>query len=563
MLAAVTDRLPLRRDRAALLLVLLALLCYLPGFWWGAPHATADNRAKSWGVDDETPLGPLAEMHNIVQPKPDRNYGYPLLYSFMATAAYTPYLGALKATGRLGQVSASYPYGLADPVSALRTLTIIAHGLTVLLAVLVVLAAYLAGTTLGGGRGAGVLSALFALTLYPMFYYGRTGNVDVPMMAFLAMALAALARALDAGMTTRRAAWIGVFAGLALATKEAAAGALLPAALLVLVLGWRQGGWKVPAASLAAALLALGAGSGLFVEPSRWLMHVRFLSGRVQDVSTSLTVPEAYPFTLQGNVGFARALLDRFVDAMTLPGLLLGIGGAVAASLRDRRAALFALAIPSYVLLEFFAMRSAQLRYVLPAAWGLAVFAGWAVFAAWRSSRPVLRWGAAALGGLALALQVVYGASLTWEMLRDSRHAAAAWMAARLQPGDRVEFFGAPNKVPPLPAGVTSDFATLFLGMWSVHRTDSAMADSIEQRWAARPPALVIVMPDHSTLVPGTPYDASMPPALYQAMTSGRSVMRPAAEFQTAPLVPWLQRPTLDYPSVNPPIRIFAPSGGR
>ena len=114
---------------------ILALALYLPGFWWGAPRATAPDRKHSWGVDDETPLGPLAEIHNIIQPKGDRNLGYPLMYSFTVAAAYMPYLVCLWLTGKFTEVSGAYPFGLADPVGALKMLTWIAHLISALMAV--------------------------------------------------------------------------------------------------------------------------------------------------------------------------------------------------------------------------------------------------------------------------------------------------------------------------------------------------------------------------------------------------------------------------------------------
>lgn len=546
-----------RPDRVTLLVAAIALLAYAPGCWWGAPHATASDRAQSWGVDDETPLGPLAEMHNIIQPKPDRNLGYPLFFSFVTTAVYSPYLLALKASGGLGEMKAVYPFGLSDPPAVLRTLSRLAHATTVVFAVLAVLAALDIGRTLWG-TAPGVLGAVFALTLYPMFYYGRTGNVDVPMLSLMALTLAALVRAVVHGVTMRRALLVGVLAGLTLATKEAAAGALLPAAGVILVLGWRAGGAKVPLAALGAAFVAVGLGSGLFVDPRRWVDHVLFIAGRVQDVPSATTLTSAYPFTAAGHAAFVAAMFQRLVETLTLPGLLLAGVGAVVASLRDRRAALFALAVPAYVVSVFLLLRTAQLRYVLPAAFMLAPFAGWAVVQAWRSGRPWLRAAAVIPGTAAVLLQLAHAGALTFEMLRDSRYAAASWLAARVQPGDTVEFFGAANKLPPMAPGVVTVRATPFRGMWGVHDTTEATRDSILERWARRPPKLVIVIPDHSSR-PGVPYDISMPPSLYRRLIAGETGLRLAALIQTPAPLPWPRRPPLDYPSVNPPIRIFAP----
>jgi len=149
------------RSRALPWLIVLALVLYLPGFWWGAPQATAEDRIKAWAVDDETPLGPLAEVHNIIAPRPDRNLGYPLLYSFLVVGVQAPYLLYLKASGGLGATGAEYPFGLTEPVGALRTLTWLAHLLTLVMAAVVIAAAYDTARVLWGERAA-ILAAVFA-----------------------------------------------------------------------------------------------------------------------------------------------------------------------------------------------------------------------------------------------------------------------------------------------------------------------------------------------------------------------------------------------------------------
>ena len=261
--------------RIALILGLLALVLYAPGFWWGAPHATGPDRKNSWGVDDETPLGPLAEVHNIIEPKQDRNLGYPLMYSFMAATAYAPYLGYLRATGQWTDVSGEYPFGFKDPVGTLKALTYIAHLLTVLMGAGIVVLAFLGGTIIWDRR-AGILAALFALLSYPMFYYSRTGNVDIPMLFFTALAFVLYALILKRGATNTRAAWLGAAIGFALATKEPCFAFFLPIPFVLLYSHWRNrepgqtlGGWWLwkPVVIIAVvAFIALGVGSGLFVE---------------------------------------------------------------------------------------------------------------------------------------------------------------------------------------------------------------------------------------------------------------------------------------------------------
>jgi hypothetical protein len=249
---------------------------------------------------------------------------------------------------------------------------------------------------------------------------------------------------------------------------------------------------------------------------------------------------------------------------LTLPGVVLAVTGLAWFLPRDRTARLLMLPALSYSLFVFFFLRAAQLRYLLPLGLMLALFAGAAVDAAWRSSsrpRLALASGLFAAAGLIGLLRLV---DLTHAMLRDSRYAAAEWLASRLRPGDRVEYFGASQKLPRIPAGVEVVRATPFHSMYGVHDTSASRADTIVTQWRLREPALVIVIPDHSSLWPDAPFDASVPPALFRQLESDSLPWRRLALFQTAPLLPWVRRPRLDYPMVNPPVRIYGlPARGR
>jgi hypothetical protein len=208
----------------------------------------------------------------------------------------------------------------------------------------------------------------------------------------------------------------------------------------------------------------------------------------------------------------------------------------------------------------FLVLRAAQLRYMLPGAFLLGLFAVYAVLEAWRYRRSAGMVAAMVLAA-ALGVQVLRAADLTWLMIRDSRYAAAAWLAQHTRRGDRIEFFGAQQKLPPLSGDVVSRLAAPFHGMY----VESDVSDSVVARilagWTERRPRYVLAIPDY-TSEPGVPYSRSFPPQLYQAMLDGRVAWRLAAYFETTRLFPWLPLPALDYPTVNPPIRIFEPDPG-
>jgi len=561
---------PWRRRRAPLLLGLLALCLYLPGFWWGAPAATGPDWIHGWAVDDETPLGPLAQINNILHPQEVQNLGYPLMHSFMAAAAYAPYLGWLRVSGAwAGPQGAEYPYGFRDPVAALRGLSRIGHLLSVLLGVVVVLGAWSTARTLWDDR-TGVLAALVTMVSYPMFYYSRTGNVDVPMMAFGAIAMAAYARAVRTPATPAVALVLGAAAGFALATKEQIVGIFLPVAPVLLVLHLvqlrespRQGlaAWKAPALAALALLLAFGLGSGWFVDPTRFFAHLDHMQERMALTrSGQLEFVPTYPRTLAGNLGLARLLAGFLAQTLSLPGLLLGCAGLAFALRKEWRTLLVALPLLTYLALLFFSARTGQMRYLMPAAFILGLFAARALTAAWDSGSRFLRGAAVGVGTLVLGLGLLRGVDLTWAMLHDGRYAASEWIARHARPGDRAEFFGPAYKLPALPPTLEATKAVPHRGPLLPERRDATAAAEIAAGWQERRPRFILVAPDWSSF-DGEPFPASMPPQTFAALSDGTLGYRQVALFETPALLPWVRRPPLDYPLVNIPVRVFVPEG--
>src|SRR5690606_23283120 len=128
------------RRRTALLLVVLTLAVYIPGFTWGLPDATAYERMHPWGNDDLLPLRPLSEMYNtFVQDDATRNVAYPWFHYALVAGVYAPYMGVLYATGGFEKPSGEYPFGLKQPREHFRRLALLGRAVTLALAVVCVL----------------------------------------------------------------------------------------------------------------------------------------------------------------------------------------------------------------------------------------------------------------------------------------------------------------------------------------------------------------------------------------------------------------------------------------
>jgi hypothetical protein len=187
----------------------------------------------------------------------------------------------------------------------------------------------------------------------------------------------------------------------------------------------------------------------------------------------------------------------------------------------------------------------------------MALFEARAVALSWEGRRRVVRVAAAGAGLLVLGLALLRGVDLTHAMLHDSRYAAAQWLAAHAPPGTTIEFFGPSATLPALGPGVKTARATPFLGAAHRHETGPDAVTAILDGWRARRPELIILLPDHSSL-PGAPHNITCPPEVYRGLLQGTYGYRLAVAFETPPLFPWVRRPALDYPSVNPPVLIFA-----
>ncbi len=416
-----------------------AIALYTPGIWWGLPLATAPDRTRPWGADELAPLGAVAELVSVFTGGEQFNPQYPLFHYFMQALAVGPYMVWLKLTGGLGAPSATFPYGLADPETSLAIMTLLARAVSLLMAAGLVAASFRIAATLWDRR-TGVIAGVFVLALYPMFYYSRTSNVDMGAWFWTGLGVAVYAGAVRDGLTVQRAAWLGVFAALATATKDASyaiVAGLIPGLLAAHGIG--RGRWKPLLAGLGAAIAVYLPVSGLLLAPVRFRAHVDFiLHGSPGNPSYSSTPPAELV------VVTARYA----VSALGPPMAIAAMAGILYCLWRDRRAAFLALPALALWLGVILPAGFAELRYLTPAIYFLALFAARAA-----TALPAGRTAAVALiAGWAL----VRGGDLTWQMLADSRYAAAGWMARHARPGDRVGYFGDAGKLPRLQRGVTT-----------------------------------------------------------------------------------------------------------
>lgn len=536
-----------RRTRTAGAVFLVVFCAYLPAVWWGLPQAEAAERVDVWATDDIAPLAPLTEVYNtFFQASDDRFLVYPLAHHFLLSLAYAPYLVGLKASGGFDTPNAVYPFGLADPATAFRVLTLIARLISLLMAAGIAVIAHGIGRTLWDRRS-GLLAATFCAAPFPMFYYGKSANLEVPMLFWMSLGLLAYARLLVRGITVRRAAALGACAALTAATKDpgAAVFLLMPLALVPLARHQAPGTvrafiWRPATALLVSGLGIYALASGLLFDPGRYLAHLRYLFSADDHFARFARFVSWYPYSLPGLAQHLAAIgraLFWYLGPLLLFVAALGIWEAR----RARRHLAMLLPAAGYLLIFLLPLPYFYDRFALPLVFLFALLA--ARGAALLGARFASRSARTRLVVVLLAWPLVLSADLTYQMLRDSRYDAQHWLRHYTTAEQTLAHFGTAGELPHLPEGVD----TLRLPP-----DDAAFAALQRAR-----PSLVIILPDWTSRR-GAPHSGWCPPAFYQGLHDGTLGYTFAARFETPSLI---RRQLLDYPTVNPPIEIFVRSG--
>jgi hypothetical protein len=526
-------------NRLELALALLALALYLPGLGWGLPYANAPVRLRGWAIDAITPLGPLTEIHGILVGHGESAYlGYPLLHYFVLGLAYAPVLAILWLSGDFSRPSAAYPFGFADAVFALQLLEIVARLVTATMAAVTIVATYRIGRILWD-RSSGVLASLFLMLSYPMFYYTRTGNLDVPVLMWTGLGLVVFANGLVSGLTMRRAVWLGVLCALAISTKEQAWGVFVVLPIPVVVshlhgpgaLGGRRL-LRLGAAAFAASIVTYTLASGLAAAPARHLAHLQWMAS-----DEAFSLQQTVPRSLAGSITILAMAVEHVWHAIGPTLALAALGLAIIAA-REPSKLWIALPAVGHFLFVLLPVGFALLRYVMPIVLVASVLAGRAVAIGLSASG---RSKALTVGALAASLgwNLVLGYDLTYQMWRDSRYTAAVWLRENLRPGDRVGHVISPSSLPAIDPRIEYVL---------IPQRPSASADIVRVR-----PDAIILMPDWTT-PRGGGRPAFFPADAERGLVDGSLGYRLAASFKTPSLV---NSNKLDYPTVNPIIRIF------
>lgn len=531
--------------RLAVVVWVIAAILYLPGIWWGLPYASSPDRILAWGADELAPLGPVAELYNVViARRPPYNPQYPMFGYLTQAVLVGPYVVTLWFSGRLIQPGLEFPFGLTDPVTDLAVMTLLARMVSLAMAAGVVIIAYETARILWD-RTTGAMAAVLVSLTYPMFYYSRTSNVDMPALFWTALALSVAALCLKDRLTVKRAILLGIFAALATATKDASYGAFLflgPAVLVQHVYRLRPLGvgrwqlWKPLASVVLSGLIVYVIASGLIFNVSRFLTHVDFIlhgsdSGFNIDYYSGPPSIERYTsvMLLTGNY---------LIEGLGFPMFVFAVAGVLLSTKQWPPA--IGMVLPAFGILVgvILPVRFVEFRFVMVIIYVLALFAAFAVREFLRIRRRSIHTLAQICAGIVCVWALVHGIDLTYQMIYDSRYEVSEWLARNAKIGDRIGYYGAPQKLPRLKSDIVTQSMPDQLNYYDPQSAKDP-----------RPPEFVLLIPERSF---ETVHDIYVPESTYQGLVDESLGYRQVLNLQTPSLFP-----TRVISWVNPTVKVF------
>ncbi len=496
------DRLQVRWALAALVALTLALT--LVGIDWGLPNE------RSWSVDS---IGGRTSLTQYPRLADHWKHRYPPMQFFLSA----PFLAALDS---MYPGSGYYSYGSREAgepetLHKLSAAMLLARFLSVLMGVGTVIAVFLSGRELFEDWRAGLLAGLTVVTSQLWVFHARVSNLDVPMVFWFSLALWVGILAAKKGRT-RDFVLLGLFAALAMSTKEPAAGFLVGLALAVIVGRFLEeskigGGSKAglmalckgpvwfALASFVVAMLLFSVGLG-----GGWAPYLERLGYWAKDADDPADAYKA------GRL--LRRAGEQFVMVMAPPLTLLAVVSVVVVVARRWKESLFVVLPPlTFFLLIVLPVSFIRARFALPALPSIGLAIGGAGVL-WLNLARRLGWTRWVPHALIFGLSLVYCLGLVQEFLRDSRYLAETWLEENAIPGEHVAILGERGPRP------------YWTGMSYSMRSRWRRATDLK-RFEESPPYPKFVVVTRAMLPPG------MPPWLRRAMNSGRAGYEIAATF--------------------------------
>ncbi len=406
-------------------IVAFSLALNVIGIRWGLPSR------YGWAVDELNPRVILAGIETRFSGD-WHEPAYPPLHYYLLAATYLPVLAL----------------DLVDPMSVEghTWFFLFGRGLSLMMGMGIVLLLYHLGRDFFDSL-AGAFAAVTIALAAPFVYYAKTANLEVPLLFWFLLSFFFFRR-VDARGELRDYLGFTLSAVLAMGTKDQAfAFYILPLAAFA-ILRVRGEGSLVAVMRDRRLLLSLLAGILSFLALHNVFFNYRGFLHHFEEILWARRQYSLFEGTLAHQIAMLRQTVRHLGFVLGWPLFTAGAWGLVLALREERlrRSTLWTLLFGvSYYLFFIVPVLSTWLRYAMPLAALLSLFAGLACSRLW--SRGV--W-ARTLVGIALVYSLGRALSVDALLLEDTRYDAERWLRENVSPGEVVGFMGPEYYLPRL-----------------------------------------------------------------------------------------------------------------
>jgi hypothetical protein len=416
-----------------LIIACVGLSLYLPGINWGLPSA------ESWSQDTIAGRRSIGPMHYW----PDRWEGrYPPLQYAVNRLAYEPIYRHWRSQGVL---RVHQTMGIEVPVDQqperYGLLIAVSRWITVVMALGCGWGIFLTGRLLMRDDAVALAGAMVLMIGAAFCYFAHLGNVDVPAMCWFALSAYFYVRT-GRGGGSISCGLLGLFAGLAVCTKDGMAGMYPGMAGVLLAIEYRRArsGASGPHAALAAlANVKWLVGIACFAVPFLYIngMFHDFQAQWTRINSLADEVRTAHYRAYENQWQLARATVGYAASAVGWPMLAAMLAGVIH-GLRRHRAEAAILLVPAacYYVMFIMPVRFVYARFLLPPLALIGILTA-------RAGADFLRWGRLpySIRALAVSMPVLFSLAqsiaIDRDMIHDTRYDAERWFEASVpRPAD-------------------------------------------------------------------------------------------------------------------------------
>lgn len=438
-----------RSNRKLLLVLFIACLNFVLGIQWGLPKAVSPETVQPWEFDTIAPIEPLTEAYYKFSRQGIECPRYPLFHYIVLDVVYSPYVFFQYFKGNLKNPSATFPYGLKDPIKFCRDLTLLSRLVSLLMALGIIIVVYKITEELFSHKAA-FWASIMTTFLVPLTYYAKTSNLDVPYIFWSCLAFWQYIRIIKYQQLKNYISF-AICASLSVATKDQAYGfyAIIPL-VIVYSLARHRTKETVKLKDVGRALLSKEILLSLITAIAVFAIANNLIFGGWSGFVKHITLAEDLMhqkletnpqlFTIANRISMIINSKDVLLQSFGYGSLILCFSGIFyVISKRNWLSLSMLLFILSYYIFCLLAVGFLIVpRYLLGPAIILTPFAG-TLIVNLLNKKGAVRFFAALGVIVSLLWQVALAVNLNLTLIKDCRYQAEAWIKANIPAGATIE----------------------------------------------------------------------------------------------------------------------------